>query len=386
MQRLNRRAFVRLAALGSVAAAAHVAGCAPVLPQAEPTTVPAPRVEPTGTPPVLRQDTPTAPAATSTQSATPTVAAQPAQSATPNAAPSANTLAAEIEHAAVRALDTLDAGARRKASFAFEDKERFRWHWTTPGGFPRNGLPLKEMNGSQKAAALALLQASVSPAGYQKSLDIMSLQKDLGNDPELYYLSVFGTPGASAPWGWRFEGHHLSRNFTVVNGDVWTTPFFHGSWPTRNDAGLRAMPREEDAALELVNGLQGKARESAVFQERTLVNHVTSNNPRVSALPPVGIRFADLNDRQQGLALEILQAYLGSLSPAVGGPTFDRIRQSGLEEVRFGWAGSLEKRKPQYYRIQGATFLLEFDNSRNGGTHVHSVWRDFERDFGYHVL
>lgn len=81
-----------------------------------------------------------------------------------------------------------------------------------------------------------------------------------------------------------------------------------------------------------------------------------------------------------------MQAYLGSLSPAVGGPTFDRIRQSGLEEVRFGWAGSLEKRKPQYYRIQGATFLLEFDNSRNGGTHVHSVWRDFERDFGYHVL
>ena len=57
-----------------------------------------------------------------------------------------------------------------------------------------------------------------------------------------------------------------------------------------------------------------------------------------------------------------------------------------MEQVRFGWAGSLDYSQPQYYRIQGPTFLLEFDNSRNGGTHIHSVWRDFERDFGYHLV
>ena len=61
---------------------------------------------------------------------------------------------------------------------------------------------------------------------------------------------------------------------------------------------------------------------------------------------------------------------------------FERIRAAGLEQIRFGWAGNLEPRRPQYYRLQGPTFLLEFDNSRNGGTHIHSVWRDFQRDFG----
>ena len=31
---------------------------------------------------------------------------------------------------------------------------------------------------------------------------------------------------------------------------------------------------------------------------------------------------------------------------------------------------------------RGPTFLPEFDNSRNHGTHIHSVMRDFEQDFG----
>ena len=61
-----------------------------------------------------------------------------------------------------------------------------------------------------------------------------------------------------------------------------------------------------------------------------------------------------------------------------------RIGDGGLEQVRLGWAGSVETRRPQYYRLQGLSFLLEFDNSRNGGTHVHSVWRDFAQDFGAH--
>ena len=63
-----------------------------------------------------------------------------------------------------------------------------------------------------------------------------------------------------------------------------------------------------------------------------------------------------------------------------------RVNAAGIENVRFGWAGSVEPRRPHYYRLQGPTFLLEFDNSRNGGTHIHSVWRDFAEDFGQHLV
>jgi len=295
-------------------------------------------------------------------------------------------LSMQMAQAATRFWGALDPAQQTKATYSFGDEERLRWHWTTPGNFPRNGLPLNEMTEEQKTLALALLQTSVSEAGFTKALDIMSLQRDLGNDPELYYITLFGTPGTSDHWGWRWEGHHLSHHFTVIGEQVAMTPFFLGSWPTKSEAGLRAMAREEDAGLELVNSLSESARASAIFQERTLTRHETQNAPRVNPLAPVGIAYPELNDTQQGLVTEILQSYLQSLPLLIATPTWERVTNAGMEQIRFGWAGSLEYSQPQYYRIQGPSFLLEFDNSRNGGTHIHSVWRDFERDFGYHLL
>jgi hypothetical protein len=296
------------------------------------------------------------------------------------------TLIANMAQAATAFLEALDEEQRQKATYAFDDSERFRWHWTTPRGFPRNGLPLAEMSEEQQTLAFTLLQAGVSSAGMEKALNIMSLQRDLGNDPALYYVTIFGTLGPGAPWGWRWEGHHLSRQFTVVDEQVAMTPIFLGSWPTLTDAGLRAMPREEDAALELVNSLEGGARASAIFQTDTLTRHITQNEPRVNPLAAVGAPYGDLKTDQQALVREIIQTYLAVLPEAISAPGLERITSAGLEQVRFGWAGSLEYQRPQYYRLQGPTFLLEFDNSRNRGTHIHSVWRDFERDFGYHLL
>jgi hypothetical protein len=131
---------------------------------------------------------------------------------------------------------------------------------TTPTGFPRNGLPLKAMNQEQASLAFALLQAGLSQVDYQKARDIMALQVDLGNDPQLFYVSIFGEPGSSAPWGWRWEGHHLSRPWTVMGDQVVMTPFFLGAWPTQTDSGFRTMPREEDAARELVLSLEAAQR------------------------------------------------------------------------------------------------------------------------------
>ncbi|MCC7448899.1 MAG: DUF3500 domain-containing protein [Anaerolineae bacterium] len=295
-------------------------------------------------------------------------------------------LAQGIVQAATQFLASLDANALSKASYSFTDQERFRWHWTTPSGFPRNGLPLKDMNDQQRELALALLRTSISEAGYKKALDIMSLQKDLGNDPLLYYVTVFGTVGDAKGWGWRFEGHHLSRQFTLVGEKVAVTPFFLGAWPTISGAKLRAMPREEDAARELARSLDGASQAAGIFQRATLTNHVTQNMARVEPLEPVGVLFSDLTSDQQARVMEIIQTYLGVLPDSLMKDHLDRINKAGLDKIRFGWAGSLDQRRPYYYRLQGPTFLLEHDNSRNGGTHIHSVWRNFNEDFGYDLL
>jgi uncharacterized protein DUF3500 len=257
---------------------------------------------------------------------------------------------------------------------------------------PRNGLPLGSMTAVQRQRALDLLRISSSPGEYRKSLDIVKLHGVLraagtpgsSFDPSRYYVSVFGDPrDADAPWGWRFEGHHLSRHFTVVGGRVVAYPYFLGAWPIRATSaygglpcGYRTMPREEDAARELVRSLPARQRHMAIFQTESLTDHVTQNLAHVSPLEPVGIVVGELLPAQRRLVREIVGAYLGVL-PAV-------LARRGLERLRFGWAGSLQPNVPHYYRLQGPTFLLEFDNSRNDG-HIHSVWRDFREDFGRNV-
>jgi hypothetical protein len=386
-QPMNRRQFIQLGATAT--AGLLLAACTnnPPAEKAAPTVALA-QNPPTHTPnPPTATPLPTDTVAPQSTTALNTPTSQPLSTATHTpVVEHEKMLIADMTQAATNFFESLDPAQREKGVYAFDSEERFRWHWTTPRNFPRNGLPLREMTEDQKTRAYNLLQASISSMGFEKALNIMSLQNDLGNDPELYYVTVFGMPGTSEPWGWRWEGHHLSRQFTLVSEQVAMMPFFLGSWPTTTDAGLRAMAREEDAALELINSFTGSAREAAIFQESTLTQHITQNAAQVAPLEPVGVLYSDLTGPQQGLVTEIIQTYLGTLPDHMATSTFERINKAGPEQIRFGWAGSLERQRPQYYRLQGPTFLLEFDNSRNGGTHIHSVWRDFERDFGFHLL
>jgi Protein of unknown function (DUF3500) len=308
---------------------------------------------------------------------------------------------AAVEAAARAFLASLSPAQRDRASFPFASAERTRWHWTVPASVPRNGLPLGVVSAEQRRLALALLRSSSSPAGYRKALDIMALQGVLQRmdtgfsdpfDPNLYYVSVFGTPGARA-WGWRLEGHHLSRHFTVVRGTLVNEPFFLGAWPTRAGSayrsvaqGYRTMPREEDAAREIVLSVDGRLRRQVVFSSESLTDHVTQNAVRVRPLDRVGVLTGDLPSAAQRRVLEIVRTYLANYPQAMAHEALARINRAGIARTRFGWAGSTRPGLPHYYRLQGATFLLEFDNSRNSGTHIHSVWRDFERDFGRHLL
>jgi hypothetical protein len=311
----------------------------------------------------------------------PVVSATSQPTGMPIAATPTTTLIDNIASHATTYLDLLDQSQRSKSTYAFTDPELTRWHWTTPRNFPRNGLTLREMGTSQRDAALALLQASQSSYGLQKSLEIISLQNDLGNDPELYYVTVFGTPGVE-PWGWRWEGHHLSLRSNVINGRLSVTPFFLGAWPTINNAGLKAMGREEWAARELVTSLDNNQRATAIFQDNAPGRHITQNEAYVTVLENIGISTTSLDVNQQALVMEIIHKYLDTLPDMVAASHLDRLQAAGLENIYFAWAGSLEAQRPHYYRLQGPTFLLEHDNSRNRGTHIHSVWRDFAEDFG----
>lgn len=279
-------------------------------------------------------------------------------------------------------LASLSNSLRDKATYDFGDRERTNWHWVPR---TRNGVSIGEMSQSQRDVALKLLRAGTTQAGYQKALNIATLQAELGRDPNAYFFTVFGTPATAGTWGWRFEGHHLSMNYTLADGKVSVSPLFLGAWPTeieagRPRAGLRVMKDEEDIARQLLQTLDAQQRRTVLVSDRTFGDVTTRNAAQVEPLSPVGLLAGDMTEAQRRLLTGIVTAYLDTT--IAGRDLLAKVNSAGIENVRFAWAGSPDKGKLYSYRLQGPTFLLEHDNSRNAGAHIHSAWRDFDNDFG----
>jgi len=301
--------------------------------------------------------------------------------------------AQRIADAANRFLLSLDEAQRRKAMIAFDSDNRLDWHYVPRS---RPGLALAEMRAGQADAARALFASVLN----QRGLDLLDgvrllegvLREQQGSfrDPDRYHVSVFGTPGRF-PWGWRFEGHHLSFNFTVVDGKhVFFAPSFMGTNPAEVRAGPRKGERvladEEDLGLAFVNSLDADQKKIAIFAPVALKEIVTTNDKRVGPLAPAGITAAQLKPAQRAQLFALVKTYLARWRPDLADEAFAKIETAGLDTLAFGWAGGLDRTQQTYYRIQGPTFLIEFDNFQGNGNHVHTVVRDFKGDFGHDLL
>ncbi|MBG88882.1 MAG: hypothetical protein CMO80_18540 [Verrucomicrobiales bacterium] len=306
------------------------------------------------------------------------------------------TVAEEMAAAANDFLDSLDDEQRKVALFELKDEERQNWHFIPKD---RNGLTLKRMKTQQRQLGYALLATAMSSKGLSKALRVMTLEHvlwELSNknpirDHEKYYFSIFGKPAATGTWGWRVEGHHLSLNFTVVNGRVIAgTPSFFASNPARvlegPRKGLRVLAAEEDLARALVKSLNKTQREAAIFSEKPPRDIITRAERKVSPLVNQGIVHADLSEAQRSNLMKLIREYVECHRPELASADLAKIETAGLDKIRFAWAGGLESGQGHYYRVQGPTFLLEYANTQGKANHVHAVWRDFKGDFGEDVL
>jgi len=298
--------------------------------------------------------------------------------------------------AATAFLATLDAAQKQKALLPFNSEERLNWHYVPK---ERQGLHYKAMNPSQQQAAQTLLQVGLSKVGYRKAEAIRQLENVLhaledGNpirDPGLYYFTVFGEPAEKGAWGWRYEGHHISLNWTALDGKVIaSSPQFLGSNPgevrSGPQKGTRVLAAEEDLGRALVKSLDAGQRQTAILSETAPTDIITAAARKAAILEDKGIAYGELNPQQQGLLLALLQEYATVQVPEIARQRLAAIRKSGLDRVKFAWMGGLEKGQGHYYRIQGATFLIEYDNTQNDANHIHTVWRDFQGDFGVDLL
>ena len=304
--------------------------------------------------------------------------------------------AAKMRESAERFAAALSEPLRAQALRPFGDRDRIDWHYTPRS---RNGVSLKELDARGRERAHALLKTALSAAGYRKVVNIIELELVLREietfgftrDPERYHVTIYGTPDRAKQWGWRFEGHHLSLNFTLAGEKtVVDTPSFFGANPAAVGSGpkkgLRALGEEHDAGWALLESLAEVQRREAVFAARAYGDIVTANKDKVEPLAAAGISGSKLDERQRALLWKLVELYARSFETGLAEARLARARQGGIESLRFGWAGSTARGRPHYYRVQGPLFLIEYDASQNDGNHIHTVWRDFIGDFGRDLL
>jgi hypothetical protein len=305
--------------------------------------------------------------------------------------------AVEMGRAANSFLKGLDADQKKKALFEFNDDERENWHFIP---LDRKGLKLSELTPAQTHYAYALLATGLSQKGVMAATTIMSLEAvlaEMENDPvkrdtQKYYIAIFGKPSskkAPGTWGWRFEGHHLSLNYTVINGNVVTTPAFFGTNPAHVKKGprrgTRVLGRLEDLGRALMVSLK-EANKPVVFSEKAPKDILTSQDRTATVPEDQGVKGSEMTAEQKKILIGILREFASNGRPEVTYPAMKEIAES-VDGLQFAWAGGLKKGDPHYFRVLGGKFfLVEYANTQNDANHAHAVWRLFNGDFGRDLL
>lgn len=311
----------------------------------------------------------------------------------------ASTSASSLARSAKAFLAGLSETQRAQATRPFEGKLREDWHFIPKA---REGAVWKEMTPAQRKLGTALLKTALSSAGHTKMTRIMSLESvlaELEKDPvkrdaEKYWFLIFGTPSDkidAAPWGFRYEGHHVSLNFTVVGGKlVATTPSFLGANPANvkegKHKGMRVLGAEEDAGRKLVKTFVGDAAKAVVYDAAAPDDILTLASSLAQPLEKRGVNYASMTAAQKRLVDQMLRDYANLMAPSLAAERLARLDKAGRDNIYFAWAGSIAPGERHYYRLQGPTFVVEYDNTQNGANHVHTAWRDFDGDFGRDLL
>jgi hypothetical protein len=314
-------------------------------------------------------------------------------------------LGARLADAATRLLQAMSESERRAAHFAFADAEREDLHYAP---LFLDGARHDELSSAAAARLDDLLTVALSPTGLEKVRQIRALEpavarKERGRalglgrlaarlrDPGRYFVALFGEPGEAAPWGLRYEGHHVSLNLTLAPGGApASTPLFLGAEPRRVPegwpaAGIQALRAEEEGARALYSNLSSELRRRATLEfagDRALM---LGEVRRVSLSGQVGVARGELPPAAQAQLDGLVESFLVNLAPPLAAARRAEIEAAGRDELRFAWAESAEPPGAFYWRIQGPRTLIEVDNTSDGD-HVHAVWHDTAGDFGDDLL
>lgn len=302
----------------------------------------------------------------------------------------------EMLQAARSALSSFDS--QENLMYKFQSEDQYKWHV-----YPKEdriGIRYGEMSEAQQKATHDLLSTALSEMGEEQVAAIMTLEevvKELeGRDstddfrsPDKYFLAFFGEPDVEKPWGWRFEGHHVSLSFTIVGEDISVTPMAVGSNPglvtSGPHSGLEVLKEEQAQGRALLNSFDETQMEAAWYSKEAPMEVLTGfENKEMAPLEQnTGLAATDMTAEQRALLEQLIRLTVGKMESHIAEAQMQRmIDAGGLDVMRFLWMGSAEIGEAHYYRIEGPTMVIEYDNAQNEANHIHVVWRDPTNDFG----
>jgi len=307
-------------------------------------------------------------------------------------------------------LNSLWTDQKAQVMYPFEDDQRMEWHFIplpAPTAPPpilakaRKGLSFGQMAPYQRELATALLASGLSQQGFIKAESIMSLDQVLlmieqgagpnRRDPDNYYVTIFGTPAEKGTWGYRVEGHHISQNYTIVDGKIVDAPSFFGSNPAEVRVGprkgLRVLAAEDDYGYEMIDALDAGQKATAVV-DKTAYKDIITFDSRKAALngAPNGLAASKMTAAQYEKLLSLVQVYAENVPPEMAEQRMELAKKQPKDATFFAWSGDTARGALHYYRVQTPAFLIEFDETQDNGNHIHSVWRDYQNDWGGDLL
>lgn len=304
-------------------------------------------------------------------------------------------LAKNMAEAANGLIQKLSPQQKKLAILPFNDPERLRWSNEPESMYSRKGITIGELDHDQKLALHNLLQMVLSEQGYFKAINVLRLDGYLhaknGNEVQRsegsnkYWLTIFGKPDASNKWGWRFEGHHLSLNFTNTSSGITCTPMFYGAdpatFPEGTFTGWQNMFSETDLGWQLFLSLDKEQRSKALIGNEIPKEHdiLTRTGKEAFLQSFQGIAFNNLSKDQQKTLKQLVKVYLNNLNRLLSSAYWDKIH---WDKIYFGWWGSQKKGEPIYYRIHGPYFIIEYCSRLNDPNHIHTLFRYLPADFG----
>ena len=294
-------------------------------------------------------------------------------------------------------LASFDEATRARLMLDLNARERAGWSNLPARYVDRAGISVGEMSDAQRKLLFDFLASSLSEKGYRRVMEAFAAEAFLSHAllakwrswaPENYWISFYGTPSATSPWGWQFGGHHLALNLSVESNRVRTmSPSFVGTEPaifTYKGVEYEVVIDMHRAGYALYTALD--AAQKATADAGAVPERLLTGPGKDGVIPAaIGLSAAEMTANQKALLLAAIDRWV-SIQPSENAARRMAELEADLDRTSFAWTGANEVDTSTYMIIQGPTLIVELlsrgGSVRSGRGHYHTIYRNPTLEYG----